>query len=158
MTKKPNWQVALALLVPLAGLAAGIIRNERALAGASEWRIPVAGYDPRDPLHGHYVHFRYLWQVEGDARLCEAGQCLICLRQDGEQVIARIVPRDRPGSCVQRVDPLASNISNDFASRIFVSETSAPQLEAALRNGPVDIIALLGPDGRLINRRLEPKP
>ena len=44
-----------------------------------------------------------------------------------------------------------------FTSRIFVSETSAPALEAQLREGPMLVVAMLDSDGRLINRKLEPR-
>lgn len=152
-----KWVIALVLLLPFAGIAAGIVRNEIALASAQTWVIPVTGFDPRDPLRGHYIAFRYLWQAEGDLRLCNSGQCLICLaNSDDGAVIARIVPRGEPGDCPSRVDPEASNISPDFASRIFISETSAPELERQLREGPMQVVARLRTDGILMNLRIEP--
>src|SRR5690606_27514982 len=122
---------------------------------AQTWVIPIAGFDPRDPLRGHYVTFRYMWQVRGDALQCLDSNCLICLEQLPEgPVQARIVPRDDGEDCPGRVDPVASHISPDFTSRIFVSETSAPELEMALREGPMHVVALLRRDGILVNRRL----
>jgi hypothetical protein len=149
-----HWKIALALLLPLAALAAGIVRSERALATATPWAIPITGYDPRDPLRGHYIQFRYDWKVVGEAGLCRDGGCLICLRRSDGGVEAEIMARDTNEACPDRVDPVASHISPEFASRIFVSETSAPELEEALRSRPMEVLALLRRDGRLINRAL----
>lgn len=152
-----RWMVALALLLPVAGIAAGIIRNEIALASAETWVVPITGFDPRDPLRGHYIAFRYMWQAEGDPALCDIGQCLICLAKGENGAIrARIVARGEPGECPSRVDPEASHITSDFASRIFVSETLAPELDRMLRDGPMQVVARLRDDGILMNLRIEP--
>ncbi len=148
--------ILAALLLPLVGLLAGMVINTVQRADAVHWVIPVTGYDPRDPLRGHFIAFRYDWTVDGDAGQCRAGLCMICLEQHGETVVARVVPRDSVVTCPARVDPLASSITSDFGSRIFVSEASAPALEAALRRGPMAVETLLTRDGRLINQRLVP--
>lgn len=151
-----QWILALALLLPIAGLAAGVLRNEMMLAAAESWVIPVEGYDPRDLLRGHYIRFRYQWKVEGEESLCDAGACLLCLSRDGNEVTAHVHPRDAAPRCDSLVDPKASNIGPRFTARIFVSEASAPQLDAALRAGPMAVEALLRRDGILVNRRLLP--
>lgn len=52
---------ALALVLPLLGLAATwTFTHVRAQQG-TEWDVPIAGYDPRDLLRGHYVIFSYDW-------------------------------------------------------------------------------------------------
>lgn len=153
-----QWKAVLAALLPLVGLAVGIARNEIALASATEWVVPITGYDPRDPLRGHYINFRYVWRVEGDRQLCRDGGCLICLEKYEGEVVARIVARTKDAACPNRVDPQASNISPDFASRIFVSEGAAPELEKALRDGPMAVVALLRSDGILMNKRLQALP
>lgn len=158
--------LAAALLLPLAGLGAGILLQETGAQGASEWRIPVAGYDPRDPLRGRFITFRYVWRVTGPAHLCRSGGCDLCLEEGGTQV--RAMPKG--DSCPTRIDPVASRIALTYApefgadgqpllamSRLFVSEASAPRLEAQLRAGPMQLRARLTRDGRLINDRLEPR-
>src|SRR5690606_35643369 len=100
-----------------------------------------------------------MWQVEGDAALCRGGECLICLARSADgTVLAQIEPRAADPDCPFRLDPAASLISPEFGSRFFVSESAAPQLEAALREGPMQIVAMLRRDGILVNRRLEPRP
>ena len=160
-----RWFLAAALLLPLVGLAAGIALQETGARGASEWRIPVAGYDPRDPLRGRFITFRYVWTVSGPAHLCRDGGCDLCLEQGGMHVRAM----SKGDSCPTRIDPVASRIALSYApefgadgqplaamSRLFVSEASAPRLEKQLAAGPMAIRARLTRDGRLINDRLEP--
>lgn len=153
-----------ALLLPFLVLGAGIVRNQSALSEAQQWRIPIAGYDPRDPLRGQYVAFTYGWQVSGDPALCDQPQgCDLCLDRDGERITAGIAPAG--SQCPARVDPRLSRIdvrpsfregNAQFASRLFVSETSAPALEDQLRTRPMVVVASLTPDGRLVNRAIEP--
>lgn len=154
----------LALLLPLAGLAGSIAVRQTGLADASAWAIPIAGYDPRDPLRGRYIQFAYAWNVQGDATLCRNQSCDLCLSRSELGVTATIVPQ---GSvCAARVDLAASAIGvatgfrpedpPSFTNRIFVSETSAPKLEAQLREQPMQVVAVLTKDGRLVNRRVEP--
>lgn len=157
--------LAAALALPIVGLAAGMLLQESGARGASEWTIPVAGYDPRDPLRGRFITFRYVWTVSGPAHLCRDGGCDLCLEQAGRHV--RAMPKGT--SCPTRIDPVASRIALSYApefgadgqplaamSRLFVSERSAPRLEAQLRAGPMQMRARLTRDGRLINDRLEP--
>lgn len=160
-----RWLVPIVLLLPLVGLAAGIARQEAALDGASRWVIPITGYDPRDPLRGRFLRFAYAWQVEGDPGACARPRgCHLCLARRQGLVTATIEP---PGAvCPNRVDPRLSRIDIDpglgprgqpaFTARIFVSEASAPRLEAQLRDVPMVVVARLAPDGRLMPERVEP--
>ena len=164
---KNPW-LAAALILPFLVLGHGIWRHQSNLAVAGEWRIPISGYDPRDPLRGQYIRFTYDWEMRGDAAPCltEAG-CNLCLTRDEGRVIATValgtvaLSRDE---CPAFVDTRASALQVQrgfptrrvvFGSRLFVSETSAPVLEAELREGPMQVVAALGPDGRLVNRRIE---
>lgn len=155
--------LALALLLPLVGLVLSIAAREAGLSGASEWRIPIAGFDPRDPIRGRFIQFRYDWRVTGDPALCTAAACALCLSGDSGEIVATMVA---PGTvCPAYVDVNGSNIRGlnvapgqvpDFSSRIFVSETSAPKLEDMLRREPMVVVAKLTKQGRLVNDRLEP--
>lgn len=164
MTAKTMRMLLLAALVlPVLGITANILHHERALGGASIWRIPITGYDPRDPLRGQYLAFSYGWQVRGDERLCDAPQgCDLCLDREAGQVTAHIVAAGN--QCAARVDLKASQIRvlpgfratpPRFTARIYVSETSAPELEAQLRDRPMQVVAALTTNGRLVSRRVE---
>jgi hypothetical protein len=160
-----RWLLLAALLLPALWLGAGIATQERALGRSSEWRIPIQGYDPRDPIRGQYVRFTYAWAFAGDRTLCDSPVgCHLCLSQTGATVTATA---NYPSStCRNKVDPRLSQMDVRpgfsqgepplFLGRLFVSEASAPELEAQLREGPMVVVAALSPEGRLINRRIEP--
>ena len=44
-----SWLLLAALALPVAWLGASAFVQERALGQSREWRIPIEGYDPRDP-------------------------------------------------------------------------------------------------------------
>ncbi|WP_339710144.1 GDYXXLXY domain-containing protein [uncultured Sphingosinicella sp.] len=155
--------LAFALLLPLVGLLLSIAAREAGLSGASEWRIPIAGFDPRDPIRGRFIQFRYDWRVAGDPAVCTGTACGLCLSEQAGEIVATMVA---PGTaCPAYIDVNGSNIRRlnvapgqvpDFSSRIFVSETSAPKLEDMLRREPMVVVAQLTRGGRLVNDRLEP--
>ncbi len=155
--------LALALALPLAGLVLSIAAREAGLSGASEWRIPIAGYDPRDPIRGRFIMFRYDWRVAGNAADCNDAVCTLCLEEQAGDIVAAIA--SPAAACPARIDVNGSAIRiahqadgqlPDFSSRIFVSETSAPQLEQMLRDQPMVVVARLTRGGRLVNDRIEP--
>lgn len=162
--KRGGWMLA-ALALPIIGLMLGIGVRQASMHGAEEWRIPIQGYDPRDLLRGQHIRYRYAWQVAGDPRLCRrAAECFLCLERGGGMVRARIISSEQ--QCSTRVDVRASNISVSrsfgaagaptFSTRIFVSETSAPAMEKMLREQPVQIVAALTAEGRLVPQRIVP--
>ncbi|MCA3254231.1 MAG: GDYXXLXY domain-containing protein [Alphaproteobacteria bacterium] len=157
--------LALALLLPVAGTVAGIAAGQWGQREATEWRIPVEGADPRDPLRGRFIAFRYRWTVTGEPALCATARCALCLEDGGRSI--RVVATD--AACPARVNPAASRLQTVYAAeiggdavplavygRLWVSEASAPALEAQLRSRPMRVVARLLPDGRLANLRLEP--
>lgn len=52
---------ALALTLPLVGLGATWSMTHVRAQQGTEWDVPIAGYDPRDLLRGHYVIYTYEW-------------------------------------------------------------------------------------------------
>ena len=153
------WLAAL-LALPIAGLAVGIATRETALEGATEWRIPVSGYDPLDPIRGHYIEFVYDWKVAGDGASCKTGTaCELCLGLPEDDVTVTVLAPD--AQCANRIDVAASGIAvmgppPRFASRVFVSELRAPGLDQMLRTQPMVVVARLTSGGRLVNERIEP--
>jgi hypothetical protein len=160
-----RWLLLAALLLPIIGLGSGIWRNQASLGQAELWRIPITGYDPRDPLRGRFITFAYDWQVKGFPEDCNRPEgCQLCLEQEGETVRAVITasgvecasPVDLNLSQIDMRQPFREDDTLTFTSRIFVSEASAPTLEEQLREGPMIVVAARTPEGRLVNRRIEP--
>lgn len=161
--KRARAIAALAIALPVVGLGVGIVATEAQLLGASEWRVPITGYDPRDPLRGRYIAFSYVWQAEGDARQCRSGGCVLCLEDGG----ARVRIEGSASRCPARIDPAVSGLSIETgsgdrltqvtaATRLWVSETRAPVLERQLQTRPMVAVARLTRGGRLLAERLEP--
>src|SRR3546814_12803826 len=69
----------LALVLPIAGLAALWGWSDYKSRQGTDWLVPVAGYDPRDLLRGHYVEFTYDWPGELD----EGDACLVQFCSEG---------------------------------------------------------------------------
>jgi hypothetical protein len=153
----------MAVGLPTAGALLSVVLNETALRDATEWRIPITGYDPRDPLRGRYIAFRYDWLVSDGPVTCRPGECVLCLEQGGRAM--RVAPRR--AACAGRVDTEASGLSVSYsleqgqarasaATRLWVSESRAPALEESLRRRPMVAVARLTRGGRLVAQKLEP--
>lgn len=84
----------LAAILPLAGLSGLWAMSIHTYNQGTEWEVPIAGYDPRDILRGHYVEFSYDWPgIEsplfgGPQSLCLEGTApridRVTLRAEGE--------------------------------------------------------------------------
>ena len=53
------------LLLPIIGVTLIMVRSELQVRNGQSYRIAVAGYDPRDLLHGHYLSIRYNLKPNG---------------------------------------------------------------------------------------------
>ena len=154
----------VAVALPVAGTLGSIAVNEWSLRGATEWRIPIEGYDPRDPLRGRYIVFNYVWNVHGNVALCSSrDSCQLCLEAGGRDVLVTPIGQ----RCAAPIDPTASGLPLPrFAdvrtgvirapARLWISEARAPLLERQLRAGPMIAVARLTRGGRLMAERLEP--
>ncbi|MEO0501401.1 MAG: GDYXXLXY domain-containing protein [Pseudomonadota bacterium] len=164
--------LAFVLLLPILGLTAHIGWRVVEGAGATDWTIPITGIDPRDPLRGNYLIFRYAWTVEGDPATCDEDGCEICLvgpPPDGSRL--RIVTGSDP-ACKYPVDWAASGLRLSFmaesdenggqgpvfSGRFFLPEAEAADAAAALGSGqPVGARVRRTRNGRLLVRELGPE-
>lgn len=158
--------IFLALLLPVLGLLLSAGWHSWRMVNATEWRIPVSGYDPRDLLAGQYALFQYRWTTKGDVKLCHTRECTLCLSHANGQVVAEI--RDKHSHCDAAVDPIASNINLRIvrarnappeltaATRIYIPEHDADRINALLAGSrQAMLVARLSKDGRLVPQRIE---
>lgn len=149
----------LALALPLAVLALMVAEAERARADAGIIRVAIRGYDPRDPLRGHYLRYQFDWNAEtpfiGEVRrLCvisaPAGQparvrplsdaraatapCVVVLNGRG-QVLAE-ARRAEPGE-TGPAGRLQFTPKGVESGRLYVPEEHARELERLLREDRV---------------------
>lgn len=74
--------LALVLMVLLPSLV--MVKAVHDRGNGIVWQVDMTGYDPRDLLRGHYLNFRYDWDmVDVDSsEHCIAGQaCCLCLNE-----------------------------------------------------------------------------
>jgi len=125
------WIERIALLVPLVGVA-GMMATASAprvtggaaggqLAGTT-WRLPIEGYDPRDPVFGHYLAFRFAAEV--DVR--DQGWCLL-----GSPEEPVVLPLDDETAC----DATLASEHLQERHRYQIPQAAGTYLESALRDG-----------------------
>ena len=117
---------AAALGLPLLGLAfTWGYTHVRAQQGA-EWDVPIAGYDPRDLLRGHYVIYTYDWPGLDDGEPWRyAGE--LCIHGT-----APAIDRVTGGADPRCANPVrAYDYSDDFAGGLFTGRLYVSQAEGA---------------------------
>ncbi len=121
--------------LPLAGLAALWAMSDRTYHTGTEWEVPVAGYDPRDYLRGHYIEFEYDWP--GYGRVAWGSAQTLCL-EGAAPTITRVAEARAGAACAHpvRSDPGDVYGSNGTArGRLYVGQERARQLDQGLRDG-----------------------
>ncbi len=167
--------VIATLALPVAGLGAMVIDAERNQAAADVMRVAIRGYDPRDILRGHYLNYRFDWNVEATFVGRVSRLCVLSVPADAP---ARVRPLAEHGAeastegCAfvvngtgtflaetRRLEPgergpagrLEFWPSGVSSGRLYVPERHAERLESLLREGKVQLtidLAVAG-DGRV---------
>lgn len=123
------------LALPLAGLAGLWAISAQTYHQGTQWDVPVAGYDPRDMLRGHYVEFEYDWP--GYGRVAWGSAQTLCL--EGASPVIRSVAEVPPGgACAHpvRTDPNdLYGLGGTARGRLYVGQDRARQLDEGLRDG-----------------------
>ena len=152
----PNRWLQVAVALPLLGLVVMIARAEISLRSGPSFHIPIAGYDPRDLLSGHYLQYRFAfeWQGESTCGQLAAGtpvdldtSCCICLTTDvggGHTTPARQVHCDEAAVC----DGWLQGGAIAPPLRYFVPERHASAIEDALRGRHASLGVTCGPNGQ----------
>ena len=151
---------AAALVLPLLGLAGTwIFTHVRAQQG-TEWDVPIAGYDPRDLLRGHYVIYTYDWPgLEGREPWEYAGE--LCIHGTAP-AIARVTGGADP-ECANPVR--AYDYSDDFGGgittgRLYVSQAEGARLQVQLTDPKLQgtVRIRLRDDGHITPLRITFRP
>jgi hypothetical protein len=151
---------ALALVLPLAGLGATWASTHVRAQQGTEWDVPIAGYDPRDLLRGHYVIYTYDWPGLEARERWEMPREL-CLHGT-----APVIERVTEGAGAECASPVrAYDYSDDFGGgivtgRLYVSQAEGARLQQQLMDprlqGTVRI--RLRDDGHITPLRISFRP
>lgn len=124
------------VLVPALGLAGLWANSDHTYHLGTEWDVPVAGYDPRDFLRGHYVAFTYDWPGIDVRRDVPLGLCLEGDAPTLVRVVAANTAAER-GACDH---PLRADTTRDYgesaliSGRLYIGQDRASALEGQLAN------------------------
>ncbi|VWX57440.1 GDYXXLXY domain-containing protein [Sphingorhabdus sp. 109] len=152
MSRYRRFFMPLALLLPLAGLALIWWITERESHQGTEWDVPIAGYDPRDLLRGHYVQFRYDWPAtdEGQIPSWGAARKSLCIRGTAPE-IASVETYDRIDAdplvddrcdMVVRANPWSEEGNDGLTrDRLYVAQDAARDYEKNLVDPDLQAIA-----------------
>jgi hypothetical protein len=109
--------------------------------------VPIAGYDPRDLLSGHYLRFQYVWNLApgSAARGCRGEDCALCTDDPApfNPQVSLVPLADAPAQCtsfiagstVDRFDPGDSFFirgTSDNLTRYYIPENEAMRLQRLL--------------------------
>ena len=145
MNRYRRFFLPLALLLPLIGLALIWLQTERESHQGSEGDVPIAGYDPRDLLRGHYVQFRYDWPgvAENDIPTWHGLQTGLCLsgKAPGIEQVEIIDRADYDSSsapscdATARVNPWSEEGTDGLVrDRIYIPQQAAREYTDKLAN------------------------
>lgn len=151
MTQSHRQKIAAFLLIlPLLALGAIVTKNQLDIASSRSWRVKIVGYDPRDLLYGHYLNFRFDWELPAERGLCVAeNDCCLCLDpqagtqspraslQDCEAAKKCVTHLSLPArSGCQGGEPACRKGADGFdpegGQRYYIPESAASQLNALL--------------------------
>ncbi|HSF13139.1 MAG TPA: GDYXXLXY domain-containing protein [Erythrobacter sp.] len=121
-----------AVIAPLLGLAALWATSHQTYQQGTEWEVPVAGYDPRDYLRGHYVEFSYDWP--GIEEFRDAPPQMLCL--EGAAPALTRVTADSKGVCAHPIRADATGVygwEGLTRGRLYLGQDRAMALQGELQ-------------------------
>ncbi len=114
-------------------------------AGQSVWQVKIAGYDPRDLLYGHYLTYRYEWNIKGDGAALPENDTCLCLTASGSghrdpDAMPMHCPEKKTARCDAVIQAWNSHGSYSLKrgsnpEQYFIPENRARELESLLREG-----------------------
>ena len=145
---------AATLALPVLALAAMVANAEWQVRGGTVIRVPITGSDPRDPLRGHYLRYRFAWNWQGEpGEQADA----ICVLAAGENPPVRPLPPEGDPGCrlVLRRDTgdgarWGAFMPAGVSDKLFVPEAQAQALESELRSPAspgITVDLVIRPDG-----------
>lgn len=128
----------VAALIPIAGICALVAHAEMRQRAADRWLIPIAGYDPRDLLSGHYLQFRYDWPklgvTEEGCRFTNGQNCCVCLEPGPGGDLMH--PHAETMACLYAKSCTAW-VSDEVAferGRVYIPENEGDRLQTLVRD------------------------
>jgi uncharacterized membrane-anchored protein len=132
----------IGLALPLLGLCSLAAYKEFALVAGKEFSLPIAGFDPRDLLSGHYITYRINFGIND---ICKGGaeRKYICLNENGNHFVTNNQSQcDFPLKGYCRSGRFQSGLE-----RFYIPQSEAARLDKAVRNGQGSIVVAVTRSG-----------
>ena len=157
MMRIANW---LTLALPLIGLGGLWGWSDFKSGQGTDWLVPIAGYDPRDLLRGHYIQYSYDWPgIEEEELRYSEHFCIV----GSAPAIEKLEVAGDPGECANPARADYSDVYGEnelIIGRIYVPQTQASELEDKLRDPAMNAFVLIRQreDGKITPRELRFEP
>ncbi len=134
--------LAAVLLLPLIGFGASWAMTHQKAQLGTDWDVPIAGYDPRDLLRGHYLQYRYEWPgISAGENGSTPYYSALCIKGSAPNIAA---VSDFENGAVAQCDSIArapdDGLTSLIDSRYYVPQTKAAGLEDKLRDPKLQAI------------------
>lgn len=137
------------LFIPILVLGGLSLLHEYRRSTGTVWTVPITGYDPRDMLRGHYLQYRYEWNLaDADTLACRGADCALCTDEPERfDPPVRLIHRDEAAACASYIAVSADSFDStgifiadaaDNLTRYYVPETEALRLQALLTQTGAD--------------------
>ena len=135
-------------LIVLSGLWAKAATHQS--VGEQIWQVEIKGYDPRDPLYGHYLRYRFDWNIvensNSDTEHKRAGtQMCLCLNNSGSSIkdpaaypVQCKAPTNKSCESVMKIYKHGSRYALKQSSepeRFFIPEENSKHIDRLFREG-----------------------
>lgn len=126
------------VVAPALGLAALWVMADHTFRQGTEWEVPIAGYDPRDFLRGHYVEFSYDWPDVAEFR--DAPPQMLCLEGNAPRV-ERVMPIIDAADGTACAHPVRAATTGVYGwqgltrGRLYLGQDRAAAMQRELQDG-----------------------
>jgi uncharacterized membrane-anchored protein len=143
--------IKLTLLLDALVFIGWIGHQEMAVRSGPEVRLPIEGYDPRDPISGHYLRFRLLAEREGaDLKPPEPGPVELCLVEEEGLVHARALRTGDQANCpLFLAGTFDSYRVNLGVERFYVDERAETEIGRVTAGPQTYLVARVDAEGRV---------
>lgn len=134
--------VAASLALPVGLVAAMAGQAEWVLRGGTPVRVAITGYDPSDPIRGHYLRYQFDWEWEDDAPTLPVAR-LCVLSRSGLAIVRPLDPGEDCAVPVQLQPGRSHFLPVGVSDQLFIPEDKAKALQATLRDRPRALTIML---------------
>ncbi len=130
-----NKLLLVSLIFPITALLGLTVYKQNILASGLEYKVVIEGYDPRDLISGHYLLFRYKFDIPNLCTDSNYGQPInICL---ADQTVSYDINTNCPATLVGFCDGARFTTGHE---RFYIPQERGLELEQKIRDGKAEVV------------------